>query len=174
MEDFIRILHTLAKAKIEFVVIGGFAATLHGSTYVTRDVDICARLDDETVKLLRSALAELRPLHRMTDPRLSFLVHPSFTAGLKNLYLQTDSGVLDVLTEVAGIGMFEEVARHAETGEIQGVPIRIISLADLINCKETVGRDKDLLVAKELRAIAALRGIPVPPPPAQPGKSADT
>ncbi len=166
MEDFIKILHTLVRGNVEFVVIGGFAATLHGSAQITRDVDICMRLGAEEVSQLRKALAELRPLHRMTNPRLSFLVHPNFKAEMKNLYLLTDAGVLDVLTEVAGVGTFAEVVKHAHVDEVEGVPVRILSLLDLITCKETVGRDKDLLVAKELRAIAALRGIHVPPPPA--------
>jgi hypothetical protein len=139
------------------VIIGGYAAITHGSSYLTRDVDICAVLTDENVAKLRRTLADWNPRHRLTSQRLSFLQHPPPGQPLKNLYLQTDMGVLDILTSVTGVGDFDRLKSQAEKVEVDGKRYLVISLEDLIRAKEALGRERDLLAAKELRAIAAKR-----------------
>jgi glutaredoxin-related protein len=76
---------------------------------------------------------------------------------VSNLYLQTDWGVVDILSSVTGLGDFEAVRANSETFEISGKKFRLISLPDLVRAKESLGREKDILAAKELRAIAAMR-----------------
>jgi len=157
MQDFSRLLQRLADAGLDFVIVGGFAAVTHGSAYVTRDLDICAVLTDENVEKLRRTLADWHPKHRMTPQRLSFLDHPAPGLPLRNIYLQTDAGVIDVLSTILGVGDFERLKNNAEELEVDGRTYRVISLEDLILAKEALGREKDLLAAKELRAIAAKR-----------------
>ena len=77
--------------------------------------------------------------------------------GVNNLYLRTDWGVVDVLSSVPGLGDFERLKVHAETITIGGKACRLIGLEDLILAKEAMGREKDLLAAKELRAVAEKR-----------------
>lgn len=156
IQNFDRLLHRLADSGLDFVIVGGFAAVTHGSALVTRDLDICVLLTDETVEKLRSTLADWHPKHRMTPQKLSFLDFP--TAGpVQNLYLETDFGVVDILSSVLGVGDFRRLRDAAEAFEIGGRTYHVISLEDLIVAKEAVGREKDLLAAKELRAIAAKR-----------------
>jgi len=157
MQDLGILLKRLAEAGVDFVIVGGYAAVTHGSSYVTRDVALCAVLTSENVERLRSALADWNPKHRMTPQRLSFLAYPPKGEPVQNLYLQTDLGVVDILSSVLGIGDFERLMRNAEPIEIDGSCFRVMSLEDLIVAKEAMGRDKDLLTAKELRAIAAKR-----------------
>jgi hypothetical protein len=54
------ILQRLVEAKVEFVVIGGYAAVIHGSAYVTNDVDVCTVLSPENVERIRAALVDLK------------------------------------------------------------------------------------------------------------------
>ena len=157
MQNFSHILQRLTEAGLDFVIVGGFAAISHGSSYLTRDVDICAVLTPGNIAKLRQALAEWNPKHRMTPQKLSFLVYPPDGQPLNNLYLQTDQGVLDVISSVLGVGDFERLKHQAEELEVDGLQYRVISLGDLIAAKEAMGREKDLLTAKELRAIAAKR-----------------
>ncbi len=157
MQDFSTLLKRLADAGLDFVIVGGFAAVTHGSSYVTRDVDICALLTADDVAKLREALAEWNPKHRMTPQRLSFIAHPPSGVPVKNLYLQTDKGIVDVLSSVLGVGDFERLKRNAVEIEVDGSRYRVMSLSDLITAKEAMGREKDLLTAKELRAIEAKR-----------------
>lgn len=157
MKDLTTLLRRIRESGLDFVVVGGFAAVTHGSSFVTRDVDICAVLTPENLERLRGALADWDPRHRLTPQRLSFLSHPPDDTPVSNLYLETRYGVVNVLTSVLGVGDFERLKRNAEEIEVDGVRFRVMSLPDLIAAKEALGREKDLLTAKELRAIAAKR-----------------
>jgi hypothetical protein len=148
-----RLLQRLCDADIDFVIVGGFAATLHGSSLVTRDLDVCAILSDENVEKLREALRDLQPTHRMTPQKLSFLDNPDPGVEVRNLYLRTDLGPVDVLSSILGVGDFDRVRAASIQVELFGRYCRVISLDDLIRAKEALGRDKDLLAAKELRAV---------------------
>jgi hypothetical protein len=150
-----RLLQRLCDAEIDFVIVGGFAAVLHGSTLVTRDLDICAILTPETVNELRSALRDLRPTHRMTPQRLSFLTEPAAGVEIRNLYLETELGAVDILGSILGVGDYDRVREASIEIELFGARCRVISIDDLISAKQALGRDKDLLVVRELRAIVA-------------------
>jgi len=149
-----QLLQRLCDAEIDFVIVGGFAGILHGSSLVTRDLDVCAVLTVENVAKLREVLRELKPMHRMTSPKLSFLDHADRDDTLKNLYLQTELGPVDLLSSITGVGDFPRVREASIEMELFGRRCRVISLEDLIRAKEALGREKDLLAAKELRAIA--------------------
>ena len=157
MKSLHLLLQRFTDAGLDFVVVGGFAGVLHGSSYVTDDLDICAVLTSDNVAKLRTALADLHPVHRITHKKLSFLEHPPVGQPVANLYLETDAGVVDVLGSILGLGDFDVLRRDAVEIPLFGRRCRVISLEDLIRAKEAMGREKDLLTAKELRAIAAKR-----------------
>ena len=157
MQDFSQLLQRLADVGLEFVIVGGYAAISYGSSYLTRDVDICTALTEENVAKLRQALRDWNPKHRLTHKRLSFLDFPPPGQSLNNLYLQTDMGAIDILSSILGVGDFAELKSRAEELEVDGKRHLVISLEDLIQAKEALGREKDLLMAKELRAIASKR-----------------
>ena len=153
MSDLQRLLQRLGEAGIEFVLVGGYAAMLHGSSFLTRDVDVCAVLTPLNIEKLREAFRDLHPQHRLSRPRRSFLDEPAPGTALDNLYLATDWGALDLLGSITGVGDYARVARDAVEIELFGQGVKAIGLVDLIAAKEALGRDKDLIVAKELRAI---------------------
>jgi predicted nucleotidyltransferase len=153
VSDLQRLLQRLDDAGIEFVLVGGYAAMLHGSSLLTRDVDVCAVLTPSTIERLRDAFREMHPVHRLSSPKQSFLDVPESGGTLENLYLDTDLGTLDILSRITGVGDYARVARDAVEVELFGQRVRAISLDDLIAAKEALGRDKDLIAAKELRAI---------------------
>lgn len=76
---------------------------------------------------------------------------------MESLYLETDHGVVDILTSVLGVGEFGVLKKSAEIFGIGGRRYQVMSLVQLIAAKEALGREKDLLAAKELRAIAEKR-----------------
>src|SRR5207248_2590798 len=65
-------LQELDDAGVEFIVIGGVAATAHGSAHVTTDLDIVYRRTPENVALLADALSVLQPYLRGAPPGLPF------------------------------------------------------------------------------------------------------
>jgi predicted nucleotidyltransferase len=153
MSDLQRLLQRLDDAGIPFVLVGGYAAMLHGSSLLTRDVDVCTVLTPVNVEKLRDAFRAFHPVHRLSSPQQSFLDVPEAGVALDNLYLNTDLGTLDLIGRITGVGDYERVARQAVEIELFGRRVRAISLDDLIAAKEALGRDKDLIAAKELRAI---------------------
>lgn len=152
------LLQRLAEAGVEFVVIGGYAAVLHGSAYLTNDVDVCAVLSPANVERIRQALADLKPVHRQTHRRLSFLDYPPAGQPVNNLYLETEQGIIDILSDVLGVGDFRRLRERAKIVPLFGHSVAVISLEDLIAAKEAVGREKDKLTANELRCIAEMQG----------------
>lgn len=157
MKSLSQPLQRLADSRVDFVVVGGFAGVLHGSALVTRDLDICAVLTPENIERLREALRDLNPRHRMTPQRLSFLQVPTSGQSADNLYLETDWGVVDILPSISGLGDFKSIKANSETFEVAGRTCRFLSLPDLVRAKEAMGRERDLLAAKELRAMAEMR-----------------
>ncbi|MBX3694621.1 MAG: nucleotidyltransferase [Steroidobacteraceae bacterium] len=149
-----RLIERLTDAGIDFVVVGGFAGMLHGSTLVTRDLDVCVVLSADNVARLREAFRDLRPRHRFASPKHSFLDNPEPGVALNNLYLETELGPIDFLGSIKGVGDFECVRAGSIEIELFGRRCRVMSIESLIQAKQAMGRDKDMIAVKELRAIA--------------------
>jgi predicted nucleotidyltransferase len=153
MIDFEALLRKLAGAQVEYVVIGGFAATLHGSSRLTRDLDIVVSRTPKNVDRLVTALADLEPYLRGAPPGLPFRWDASTIRMGLNFTLTTSRGPLDVLGEVAGGGRYEDLLAHTEQGEVFGVPVRVVDLPTLIQLKRAAGRPKDLEAISELESL---------------------
>lgn len=155
MKNLNDLLKILLENNTEFVAIGGFAAVLHGSSQVTKALDICTSITPEQISKFRETLKDLNPKHRMTPKKLSFLDYPEELSDIKNLYLQTDLGIVDIIGNVIGIGEYEEVAKNAVTIELFGKKCKVISIKDLISSKEKMDREKDKTTIKEMKAVLA-------------------
>ncbi len=153
MEHLTQVLELLNREKVEFVLIGGLAAVVHGAPLVTRDVDICIPFTKANLLRLEKALAGLNPFHRQTPKRIPFSVAADFQRGLKNLYLRCDLGVLDCLGEVLGLGNYREVKRCSIRIELPVGACRVLSLPALIRAKEAAGRTQDKLALLHLKRI---------------------
>lgn len=153
----LNLLRRLTDRGIEFVVIGGVAANVHGSPRTTFDLDICASLDHSTCVKVIEAVSDLHPKFR-TRPDLPVITpdNPNLK-GLKNLYLRTDSIMLDVLGDVAGVGDFAACAKEADWIDFQGLRCRILKLDALIRAKRAAGRNKDLIAIPELEELLKMR-----------------
>lgn len=153
MERLSQILKILSENKIDFVIVGGFGAVLHGSSIVTQALDLCVTFSENLIKKLRDCLVAYHPVHRMTPQKLSFMDYPQDLKSLKNLYLNTDLGILDLLSEVSGVGDISVLKKTALEVELFGEKCKVISIQDLIKSKKIMGRPKDIAVLKELDCI---------------------
>lgn len=147
------LLERLGRHRVGFVIIGGYAAMAHGASIVTQDIDICCNFGVSNLMRLTDALADLHPVHRMTPQKLPLQLTRDTAAAFKNLYLQTDLGQLDCLSEVAGVGPYAEVRRRSIAASTPWGRCRILSLDALIEAKRALGRPKDAAALKELVAI---------------------
>lgn len=153
MASTLDLLKQLNKYAVEYVLVGGVAAVVHGSQLATGDVDICAPLDAPNLAKLVAALSDLQAKFRMTPDRRPLPTEPDKLAGFKNLYLETDLGQLDILSEIAGVGDYDAVSLHTVTMDLGGAPCRVLDLETLIQSKKALGRPRDLHAAIELEAI---------------------
>jgi hypothetical protein len=142
---------------LEFVVIGGVCVVYHGALLATFDLDICCPFGKENVCKIESAVKDLHPAHRLTANKLPLEETRSTFASLKNLYLQTDLGKLDCLSEVAGVGNFEEVRKQSVVAQLSYGEFRFLGIDALIAAKKTVGRERDLDAVRRLVAIKEKR-----------------
>jgi hypothetical protein len=153
MASTLALLRRLATSNVDFVLVGGLAAIVHGSTVVTEDADVCLRFDETTLTRVFDALRGTNPRERMNVARPLLGEDPRRFIGSRNLYLATDEGVLDLLGEIVAVGGFDEVRRASIEVELEGFRCRVLSLEALIACKRTLGRPKDLRVVAELEAV---------------------
>jgi len=153
--DLTDLLGRLIREKVEYVIVGGYAAILHGGTVVTEAVDICCRFTLPNLDRLQAALNNLHPVHRLTPKRLPLNLTPENCRGLKNLHLQTDWGVVDCLSEVLGIGDYAAVRKQSILVKLPFGNCRVLGLDALIKAKEAMGRPHDLQSVTQLKAIRA-------------------
>ncbi|HEY5297319.1 MAG TPA: nucleotidyltransferase [Verrucomicrobiae bacterium] len=147
------LLSRLKEQKVEFVIIGGVCGVLHGASLVTLDLDICCRFSRENLRRIEAAAKDLHPCHRLTANKLPLELTDELCGSLKNIYLNTDLGILDCLSEVAGVGDYEEVLKQSISHSLSYGEFRMLNLDALIAAKSAVGREKDLSTVKLLQAI---------------------
>ena len=147
--DFRELLAEFARYGVEAVLVGGYAVAFHGRPRATKDVDLV--LDGSPANLGRASEA------------LDSFGAPSVVVDAVRIMAPTDVVYLgqpplriDLLRVVDGVDP-ESLAARAVTTEIDGVPLRVIDLVDLITNKRAVGRPQDLIDADFLERVRASR-----------------
>jgi len=153
MTDFPGLLKVLTQAGVDFVIVGGAAATVHGSARLTQDLDLVYGRNRENLSRLVSALAPYRPYLRGAPPGLPFAWSEQTLQNGLNFTLVTTLGAIDLLGEIAGGGTFDSLKRQSVSLEIFGVRCFCLSLDALIAAKRAAGRPRDLEAIAELEMI---------------------
>lgn len=153
MTKFETLLTALGRENVSFVIIGGIAATLHGSARLTNDLDVAYERSTDNYKRLARALAPFAPYLRGAPAGLPFRFDDETIKRGLNFTLRTTSGDIDLLGEVTGIGSFEAVQKESQEVTLFGNSYRFINLDALIRSKKAAGRPKDFEVLAELEAI---------------------
>jgi predicted nucleotidyltransferase len=154
--DPAEILKRLTARGVDFVVVGGFAAVIHGSPRVTQDLDLCYSRDPENLRALGDVLTELNSRLYGTEEELPFVADERTLKGTEVLTLQTDLGKLDLLARPSGSTRYADLKASADRVDIGDLLISIVSIPDLIAMKRAAGRPKDLADVAELEAIKRL------------------
>lgn len=152
-----KILRTLVSNQVAFLVIGGVAATLHGSNLRTGDVDICPSREPSNLERLSSALRDLEARVRTegVPDGLPFDPDASFLARVQLLNLTTRFGDFDLSFQPSGTTGFDDLWKNRVTFDLDGLRVEVASLADIIRSKEAAGRQKDQEALPTLRALLA-------------------
>lgn len=144
------LLTALVAAEIEFIVVGGMAAVLHGAPITTHDLDIVHRREPANVRKLLELLGSLNAGQR-GDPRR---LPPTESAllGDGQLTLGTALGPLDVLCELVHGEGYDELIDRTVTFTDGATKFRVLELEALIEIKRRTDRAKDRLMLPTLLA----------------------
>jgi predicted nucleotidyltransferase len=150
------ILRVLEAHNVRFVLIGGFAAVIYGSPYLTNDVDVVPADDPDNLRRLSDALRELHAkVWTPSEPQgVPFDHSPTSINDVRVWNLITDHGRLDLTFVPSGTDGYADLARDATHLVVLGIGVDVASLADVIRSKEAADRDKDRLVLPVLRRLA--------------------
>ena len=72
MQETRQQLELLAKYKIDYIIVGGVAAALHGSSFVTYDLDVCYSRKTDNLERLSQALMSVHAKLRGAPAGLPF------------------------------------------------------------------------------------------------------
>lgn len=157
--DLARLLATLDRHKVAFVLIGGLAAVYHGSPFPTEDADITPDIEPPNLDRLASALRELNARLRTESAPdgVRFACDATGLAAAQTWNLVTDVGDLDISFRPSGTQGYPDLRRDAVSADLYDVTVQIASLADVIRSKQAANRPKDQRVLPTLREILARR-----------------
>jgi hypothetical protein len=150
------IFRVLRDHEVDYVLVGGLAAVLHGSTAMTNDADIVPARDRGNLERLADALRDLEARIRThTDPDgLAFDPHPALLESMAMLNMTTRCGDLDLTFAPAALEDYDALLGNSVEFELAGCQVKVAALADIIRSKETANRPKDHATLPILRALA--------------------
>jgi predicted nucleotidyltransferase len=151
--DLEALIRELTAAGVEFIVVGGAAAVIHGAPIATQDLDIVPLLDAEHEARLLGALASLDARFRPVRPGRDIAPGPEHFVKRGQLNLITRFGPLDVLCTLHDSRGYDELLAHSQLVEDGELRVRVIDLETLIEIKRSTGRDRDALVVPLLTAL---------------------
>ena len=125
------LLRVLVDRGVDFILIGGLAAAVHGSPYATRDVDVVPSDDRENLDHLSRALRDVEArIYVSVDESVRFDHDANSLRDASIWNLSTKYGGLDVTFVPAGSSGYRDLAARAELIDVDGMPIRVASLDD--------------------------------------------
>ena len=153
MTDFASLIRALSKHNVKFILVGGAAATAHGSARLTQDLDIVYRRTPGNMSRLVECLAPYSPYLRGAPPGLPFRLDVETMKSGLNFTLTTTLGAIDLLGEITGGGDYEGLLPHTVELGLFGVTCSCLGLRRLIEVKRAAGRPKDLEAIAELESL---------------------
>jgi predicted nucleotidyltransferase len=132
-----RIAQALDRSKIPYMLIGGQAVIFYGEPRFTQDIDLTIGISPDKIGSLIRVISEIGLISEVKNPEefaKKTMVFPclSSTETMRVDFIFSDTG-------------FEHAAiSRARRVEIDGCPVRIVSLEDLLVFKTIAGRARDL------------------------------
>ena len=155
-----RIITTLARHDVKYVLIGAVAARLQGFPRMTADADITPARDPDNLRRLAAALRELdaRVYTESVPEGLAFDCSPPTLARADLWNLVTSAGRLDVAFIPSGTDGYDDLIRNAVPFDVFGVRLDAASLEDIVRSKEAANRPQDRQDVVIIREMLRRRG----------------
>ena len=149
--SFREILEVLNQHQVEYIVVGGVAAVIHGAPTTTFDLDALVRLNQANAERLANALGQLEARFREHQEKIHPTTEDILAGG--HLLLITTAGPLDVLGFIGDQQRYEDLLDASSEIEMNIGSLRVLNLDALIAEKKKMGRRKDLITIELLEAV---------------------
>jgi hypothetical protein len=166
----------LDRHSVEYLLVGGVSATAYGAQRVTTDFDCLPARNEDNLRRLATAMAELNARLRvegLSDEEARQLPVQLDAAMLGSMEIstwRTDAGDLDILGDMPARDgkrqRYEDLAPNATEFVISSVTVRAAALDDVIASKQWANRHKDHEALAELHELQSSRSGSSPDPSA--------
>lgn len=144
-----RVLGTLERHRVSYILVGSLAAVVHGAGGIADDVEIAPALKADNLRRLASALAELADTPVSLD--VDAIINGASTT------ITTGAGDVAITPEPVGSRGYDDLRRAAGREPIgQGIRPNIASIADLIRIADASHEPVLEARAQALRRVAEL------------------
>ncbi len=164
-DDFKELLFIFNSRKVKYLIVGGYAVSLHAQPRATKDIDLLIKPEPENARAVYAALAEFgAPLGGLTDD--------DFISRGKFFRMGQAPLTVDILPEISGVNFDSAWQRRVEVviDPASGLRVPFISRDDLITAKLAAGRPQDIADAAALRKAAESQGREARGGKPEPGK----
>lgn len=144
-KDWREFIECFNRNEVDYVLVGALAVAWHGYSRNTGDIDFLVRSSPENAAKIVAALAEF-------GFSAVGLRAKDFESEDRIVQLGYEPNRIDVITKISGVE-FEEAWAGKVAGEIDGIPVNILGLDELLRNKATTGRGKDRIDLDELKAM---------------------
>lgn len=151
LDEHKTILIQLLHAKVEFILIGGYAVIYHGYGRTTGDMDIWLKPDNEN----RDKLITVMEMQGILKEDLDKIRNTDFTQTLA-FHIDEPPRRVDFLTKIVGV-TFQEADARKRLLPLGNLSVPVLHLEDLIVNKLLSGRAKDKADVEELQKIMRLK-----------------
>jgi predicted nucleotidyltransferase len=136
-EDFQDFIKSLNKFNVEYILVGGYAVILRGYSRSTGDMDIWVNKTQENYQKLQAAIKEFGL------PSAAVMQNQFFSNEYDVFSFGRPPFAIELMTAVKGL-KFDPAYHQSTIEQVDGLPVRVIHLNQLIEAKKAAGRNKDL------------------------------
>jgi predicted nucleotidyltransferase len=134
LEDLKALIRALNEQGVDYLLIGGYALFVHGYHRSTTAIDVLVPASEEAGRKVREALMVL-------PDQVARDIDPAWFEEGENIRV-ADEFVVDIMLKAGG-ETYDTLKQHAETIDLDGLPIRTVNLEGLLRTKQSM-RDKDI------------------------------
>ena len=133
----LHLMRAVDHVRLDAIVIGNAAAALHGVPVTTQDIDLFIRDTSQNAEKIQQLLSELGDQVQASRP---------FEPTSRMIRIEGLPVDIDLVFELSSHEKFEAIRARSLVHTIEGVPIRLAAMEDIIASKRAAGRPKDLAV----------------------------
>jgi hypothetical protein len=135
-DKFLKLIDTINRHDVEYIVIDGVAMISHGMPRLTQDLDLLIKLTPENIERLKDALHSI-----YNDPAIDEITYDEMNTYSVIRYGTSDGFYLDIMARIGDVADYSSVEK--EIKEVEGVKIYLSTVASLLKLKENTIRPED-------------------------------